>query len=108
VRRRAGLDADFELRDATMYRLQTLAVSTQRLSSSFKETHPEIPWNDLAGFRNRVVHGYLTIDADIIWDIVVRDVPPLAECARTALELGKGRTVRNATRESTSDTEPRL
>ena len=89
-RGRTALDADFELRDATMYRLQTLAESTQRLSSSFKASHPEIPWDDIAGFRNRIVHGYLTIDVDIIWDIVQRDVRPLAECARDALELRRG------------------
>ena len=57
ARGRAALNEDFELRDATMYRLQTLAESTQRLSAVFKETHPEIPWDDIAGFRNRVVHG---------------------------------------------------
>jgi len=86
-RGRADLDSDFELRDATMYLLQTLAESTQRLSVSFKEAHAEIPWDDIAGFRNRAVHGYLTIDLDIVWDIVERDVRPLAEC-ETGLGLG--------------------
>lgn len=87
ARGRPSLDADFELRDATMYRLQTLAESTQHLSQAFKDAHPEIPWDDIASFRNRVVHGYLTIDLDIVWDIIERDVPPLATCARTALEV---------------------
>ena len=88
-RGKGALDSDFELRDATLYRLQTLAESSQRLSASFKEAHPEIPWNDIAGFRNRVVHGYLTIDLDIVWDIVEREVHPLGECAR--FELGRRR-----------------
>lgn len=88
LRGRAALDSDFELRDATLYRLQTLAESSQRLSS-FKQAHPEIPWNDIAGFRNRVVHGHLTIDLDIVWDIVEREVHPLGQCAR--LELGRRR-----------------
>ncbi len=86
LRKRAEFDRDFELRDATMYRLQTLAESTQRVAASFKEAHPEIPWDDIAGFRNRAVHGYLTIDLDIVWDIVERDVSPLAECARLELD----------------------
>ena len=91
VRGRAALDTDAELRDATMYRLQTVAESTQRLSAAFKEAHPEIPWRDIAGFRNQVVHAYLTVDLDIVWDIVQRDVAPLARCARDALALGRER-----------------
>jgi len=86
TRGRTEFDHDFELRDATMYRLQTLAESTQRLSASFKESHPEIPWDDIAGFRNRAVHAYLTIDLDIVWDIVERDVVPLRTCARAELD----------------------
>jgi uncharacterized protein with HEPN domain len=64
-----------------------MAESTQRLSAEFKDAHPEIPWSDIAAFRNRVVHGYLTIDLDIVWDIVEREVRPIGECARRALEL---------------------
>jgi len=94
ARGRSSLDIDFELRDATMYRLQTLAESTQQLSTAFKEAHPDIPWNDIASFRHRVVHGYLTIDLDIVWDIIERDIPPLAECVRTALEVNREREER--------------
>jgi uncharacterized protein with HEPN domain len=50
--------SDADVRDATIYRLQTVAESTQRLSSDFKSRHPEIPWDDIARFRNRAVHGY--------------------------------------------------
>ena len=56
-RGRAALDTDEDLRDATIYRLQTLAESTQRLSASFEEQHADIPWDRVAGFRNRMVHG---------------------------------------------------
>lgn len=85
LRGREALDSDFEIRDATMYRLQTLAESTQRLSDNFKEAHPEIPWADIAAFRNRAVHAYLTIDLDIVWNIIEQDVRPIAECARLEL-----------------------
>ena len=74
-----------------MYRLQTLAESTQHLSAAFKEEHPEIPRNDVSAFRNRAVHAYLTIDLDIVWDIVERDVRPLAECARRELDRRRQR-----------------
>lgn len=63
----ATIEADETIRDATLFRLQTLAESTQRLSSTFKDQHPEIPWVRIAAFRNRVVHGYLDVRSDIVW-----------------------------------------
>ena len=86
-RGRDALSADGELRDATIYRLQTLAESTQRLSPELKESHPEIPWDDIAGFRNRAVHAYLGIDLDIVWDITEHELPGLARVARIELSL---------------------
>jgi hypothetical protein len=59
--------------------------SPQRLSSAFKEQHAEIPWERAAGFRNRMVHGYLDIDRDIVWGIIGRDLPDLARCVRVEL-----------------------
>lgn len=75
-----------DVRDATIYRLQTLAESTQRLSTGFKTTHPEVPWADIARFRNRAVHGYLGVDLEIIWDIVERDIPGLSHVVGMEME----------------------
>lgn len=86
ARGRADLDRDAELRDATLFRLQTMAESAQRLSVEFREAHPEIPWSHIGGFRNRVVHGYLDVDLDVVWAIIELDVPRLATCVREELE----------------------
>jgi uncharacterized protein with HEPN domain len=75
--------ADVDLQDATLRRLQTLSESAQRLSPDFKAAHPEIPWADIAGFRNRLVHAYLDIDLDLAWNTVVRDLPPLLAMAES-------------------------
>lgn len=88
----ATLESDETLRDATLFRLQTLAESTQRLSSDFKEKHPEITWEQIAGFRNRVVHGYLDVRSDIVWAIVERDLPKLARCIREEVQLRNRRS----------------
>ena len=58
--------------------LQTLAESSQRLSSEIKSTEPQIPWRELAGFRNVIVHGYLGVDLGAVWLEVEQDLPPLA------------------------------
>jgi uncharacterized protein with HEPN domain len=74
---------DLDLQDATLRRLQTLSESSQRLSPEFKAAHPEVPWADIAGFRNRLVHAYLAIDLDLTWNTVERDLAPLGRLAET-------------------------
>jgi len=86
---RENLEGDATLRDATIFRLQTMAESTQRLSDSFKQVHPDIPWERIAGFRNRLVHGYLDVNLDVVWGIVKHDMPNLASCVRAELSRRK-------------------
>jgi uncharacterized protein with HEPN domain len=65
------------LQDAVLRNLQTLSEATQRLSDAAKAGHPEIEWSRIAAFRNVLVHNYLGIDLEAIWDIVQRDIPEL-------------------------------
>lgn len=51
------------LQDAVVRRLETLADAAGRLSATLKERHPQIPWRDIAGFRNVAAHGYLELDS---------------------------------------------
>lgn len=78
----AGDRARFEtsrlIQDAVIRNLQTLAESSQRLSETIKTTEPQVPWRELAGFRNVIVHGYLGIDLAAVWLVVEQDLPPLA------------------------------
>jgi uncharacterized protein with HEPN domain len=75
-----GKDAFFAshtLQDAVLRNLQTLAESTQRLSEKLKMRHPEVEWRRIGAFRNILVHDYLGIDMERIWEITQRDVPAL-------------------------------
>lgn len=65
------------LQDAVLRNLQTLSEATQRLSDAVKAGHPEIEWSRIAAFRNVLVHNYLGIDLDTVWEIVQRDIPEL-------------------------------
>ena len=49
----------------------------------FAETRPEVPWHNMRGLRNRVVHGYFDVDFEAIWVITQRDLPALLEQLRT-------------------------
>lgn len=65
------------VQDAVVRNLQTLAESSQRLTDAAKEAEPGLPWRAISGFRNILVHDYLGIDVDVIWQVVSRELPPL-------------------------------
>lgn len=65
------------VQDAVIRNLQTLTESSQRLSDSIKATEPQVPWRELAGFRNVIVHAYLGMDLGAVWLVVEQDLPPL-------------------------------
>lgn len=71
--------ASHTLQDAVLRNLQTLSESTQHLSADLKAQHPAIPWKQIAGFRNVIVHNYLGIDLHLIWMVIQRDIPPLKQ-----------------------------
>jgi len=68
---------DRKTQDAVLRNLHTLSESTQRLSDELKESYPEVDWRTIAAFRNVVVHDYLGVDLDRIWDILEDDLPNL-------------------------------
>jgi uncharacterized protein with HEPN domain len=75
-----GRDAFFGstmIQDSVLRNLHTLSESMQRISESLKTRHPDVPWRDLVGFRNVIVHNYLGIDLDTIWEVVEDQLPRL-------------------------------
>ena len=62
---------------AMLYYLHTLSEATQRLSEEAKSGYSEIDWPGIAGFRNRLVHGYLNVNTAIVWNVVKNYLPPL-------------------------------
>ena len=77
--------ASHTLQDAVLRNLQVMAESTQRLSETMKTTQPEVEWRKIAAFRNILVHDYLGIDLDTVWDITQRDVPELKQTVEEML-----------------------
>ena len=67
------------VQDAVVRNLQVLSESTQRLSDSIKHTEPDIPWRAIRDFRNVLTHGYLQIDTEVVWSVVEKDLPALAD-----------------------------
>lgn len=78
--------ADIKTQDAVLRNLHTLSESTQRLSENLRANHSEVDWRSIIAFRNVVVHDYLGIDLNQIWDIVTNDLPPLKRSITKILE----------------------
>jgi uncharacterized protein with HEPN domain len=82
--------ADRKTQDAVLRNLHTLSESIPRISTDTKLKHPEVPWREIGAFRNVVVHDYLGIELERIWDIIQRDLPILkAQISIVHDELGK-------------------
>lgn len=69
---------DFATDNKTIYAvilaLEIIGEATKNLPNSLKTRHPEVPWRDMTGLRDKMVHGELGIDLEAIWDIAVRDI----------------------------------
>ena len=74
------------MQDAVIRNLQVMAESTQRLSDSIKENEPGIDWYKIAGFRNILVHDYLGVDIERLWNIIEKELPSLKQFVHKILD----------------------
>ena len=64
------LEINDEKLSAILYQITIIGEATKRLSVIFRQQHPEIPWREMAGMRDVIVHKYDQLDLDVVWDIV--------------------------------------
>ena len=65
--------------------LEIIGEAAKNVSNQYRKEYPEIPWQQIAGIRDRLVHGYFDIDLDIVWKIVSEDLPPLVSQLEEAI-----------------------
>jgi uncharacterized protein with HEPN domain len=68
-------DRTFELAQTRL--LEIIGEAADRIPTEFQIQHPEIEWRQIISFRNRLIHGYDSIDLDIMWSIIQSDLPEL-------------------------------
>ncbi|MGV2831404.1 HepT-like ribonuclease domain-containing protein [Myxosarcina sp. GI1(2024)] len=73
------LQLDREKRNATLYSIQIVGEATKRLSLEFRQANSHIPWRDIAGMRDKIVHEYNKIDLNIVWEVATQEIPKLLE-----------------------------
>ncbi len=92
IEARGDLTQDQVLYDAALRNLQTLSEATQLLPEEKKSAFPEIPWREISGFRNILVHNYLgTIDPFTIASVIKNQLQPLEACISTMLREDENR-----------------
>ena len=84
---------DKRTQQAVILNLLTLgeaAAHIARLYPEFSDKHPQLPWKQMRGMRNRMAHGYFDINLDIVWETIFNDLPALEETLYTAFKAGAG------------------
>jgi uncharacterized protein with HEPN domain len=71
--------ANSEKRFATIKQIEIIGEACNRMSQSFKDSHSEIKWKEINGFRNISIHEYFGVDNQIIWEIAQNDLPILKD-----------------------------
>jgi uncharacterized protein with HEPN domain len=72
-----SLEADRKTRSAVLYEIVIIGEGVKRLSPEFKVRNPGVPWKQIAGMRDRVVHSFDEVDLRLVWNVVEVHVPRL-------------------------------
>jgi len=79
---RAAFLASPLLQDAVIRNIEIVGEAAGRVSREFAARHAAIPWRDIAGMRHRLIHGYLKVNLETVWQAVKRDLPALEKDLR--------------------------
>lgn len=74
-----GFLKDEKSQDAIVRNIEILGEAAKNISMDFKNRYPQIPWKELAGARNRLIHQYFGVNYDIVWDIIKNNLPLVAQ-----------------------------
>ena len=59
--------------------LEIVGEAARKISQEFKDAHPDIPWHKMIGMRHRLIHDYLHVNLETVWDTIRNDIPGLIE-----------------------------
>jgi len=85
-RSRGDLDDDRLFALGLTKLVEIIGEAASRVSPTVQEAHPGIPWRQIVGTRNRLIHGYDAVDFDILWRIVSLELPPLVKQLEVILD----------------------
>ncbi|MBL8220360.1 MAG: DUF86 domain-containing protein [Bryobacterales bacterium] len=87
-RSRGDLSTDRMLLLALCKSIEIIGEAASRVSSETRAIAPGIPWTEVVGMRNRLIHGYSQVNHDIVWNTTVKALPPLIEALEAVVRKG--------------------
>jgi uncharacterized protein with HEPN domain len=70
-------DSDETLRRAFVRSLEVIGEASKKVPQTFRDLHPEIEWRSMAGMRDRLIHDYMGVDYELVWDVIQNRIPEL-------------------------------
>lgn len=70
---------DALVQSAVIRQLEIIGEAVKNLSPSFRKRHKNVPWKDIAGLRDKLIHGYFGVDISLVWGICEKDLPELKD-----------------------------
>ena len=74
------------VQDAIIRNIEIIGETSKKISKDTKQTYYEIPWKEIAGMRDKLIHDYLGVDVKVVWKTIKEDIPNLE---RLISEIGK-------------------
>jgi len=72
--------------DAVLMNIAIIGENVKKIPEDVKERYPDIPWKDIAGMRDKVIHDYFGVDVNIVWETIKKDVPELEQKIKVMLK----------------------
>jgi hypothetical protein len=85
-RNRDDLDNDQMLSLALVRLIEIIGEAANNISLSCQNNYPQIPWREMIGMRNRIVHAYFEVDLDVVWQVIIDDLPRLLRWIHQAIQ----------------------
>jgi len=74
---REDLDTDRKLNLSLVHLLEIIGEAARGISQEFRDSHKNLPWKNMIGMRDRLIHGYFDVNLDVVWATVTEDLPAL-------------------------------
>jgi len=81
---------DRKTQDAVVRNLEVIGEASKKISKKLKETYPDVPWKQMAGLRDKLIHFYFGIDYAVVWNVTKKELPKVVKELRVIIKNETG------------------